>query len=112
MKYLKQVAHVLTVNHKHQGVQSAKDLFKVFTAVHQDSWSYFMTNDENCFHLSTDSKTISLQQGEKRPMREMRIIRAEKVMFTIFWSPTGTHLIDELPRDGDSTPGTSAIYFI
>jgi hypothetical protein len=91
---------MLTAERNEQLVQLAKDLLRTIAAAHRDSWSHFTTCGESWFYLSIDYETIWLQEGEERPIREKKVILAEKVMLTIFWSPKRIHVIDARPKGG------------
>jgi hypothetical protein len=49
---------MLTIEHKEQYVQSAKNFLKTIASAPRDSWSHFMTGDETWFYLSTDYQNI------------------------------------------------------
>jgi hypothetical protein len=54
MKHLKWAPHMLTMEHKEQRVQSAKNILKTIAAAPRDSWNHFMPGDESWFYLSTN----------------------------------------------------------
>jgi hypothetical protein len=65
----------------------------MFEVQEQRSWHDVVTLDQPWFDCSTDCEAIWLSPGEEIPERPRIHQSVPKWMVTIFWDPSGFHLI-------------------
>ena len=80
-------------------VNLSKRLLSILERESQNNYNFIITGDESWFYLSTDHTTQWVPAGEEPSTRERKMIGSKKFMITIFWNPSGFHLIKILPED-------------
>ena len=98
VKHLKWVPHKLTDDQKRNRVELSKRMLDHLRTAKHRSWVKFYTGDESWFYLATDYEHMWMEEGDEPPTRARKMINAQKVLITIFWSPRGFPVVEALPK--------------
>jgi hypothetical protein len=79
-------------------VEFSKEFLSILDSQKRSAWHGIVTLDEHWLYIRTEHELIWLLPGEDVPEREPRASQSEKMMLTIEWNPSGSHIVNLLGR--------------
>lgn len=102
------IPHLLTDEQKQQRVKTARELLKLYPKYDKNVFNTFVTGDETWVHFFEPQRKVSNKiwatKNAKRPCVAKRLQSAKKVMYAIFFTPSGPVVQVAVPK-GRSVTG-------
>jgi hypothetical protein len=83
VRYLKWVLHHLSTAMMEQRVKLSRKLLVSLKSVKHRGWTYFLTEDESWFWMTTDYEQQWLPPGAERPIRLQKMIGPPEAIIII-----------------------------
>ena len=95
---LKYVPHDLTPNQKKDRKFYSKEILLLLKKNQKQNYNNIVTGDESWFFFYNPQKSIWSDKKTENPKIISKKNYQKKILLTIFFSPSGFHVIDELPE--------------
>jgi histone-lysine N-methyltransferase SETMAR len=91
------IPYKLNDDQKAKRVEIAKSMLHVLANASLPQLKMILTGDETWVYLSNPRSSMWIDSAVGRPEKPKLTVGTKKVMITVFWSPSGMHLIHMLP---------------
>jgi hypothetical protein len=93
------LSHELDERQRIERVDKARALLVTLNKAKKCAWHFILTGDESWFFYYTERDSVWLPPDIEVHEVARRLINTPKVMVTVFWNPTGIHILHCLPED-------------